>query len=222
MAWQLAAHWGNRRFARPAPRAEVVSAALLAGWGWVEEEPESDPGRLASAPPRPGLAHWRSTVGRAADFSCYAALLLATRFAERAEDACGDSAATGSFREEMARRAADWREALAADARYEGTLSGPGFAVNLALLAAWEDVVEALVASGPTPFAVRVPARDGSPVEVALAPIGDGRWRVRPWPLQGERLQLHCEGRRGGGEVGSAVAPAERVTFNLLRPAARG
>jgi hypothetical protein len=208
MAWQLASHWGNRRIARPAPRAEVVSAALLAGWGADEGEP--------------AWVHWRSAVDRAARISLYAAMLLAARFAERAEGAADDLAAVGSFREDMARQVAACQETLAADARYQRVLGGAGFAVNVALLTAWEEVVEGLAGADAAPFVVRAPDRTGSPVEVTLAPLGDRRWRVHPWPLQGERLQLHCEGRRGGAGGGAAGGPLEGVTFALLRPSARG
>jgi hypothetical protein len=149
-------------------------------------------------------------------------MLLAARFAERAGGATDDLAAVGSFREDMARRVADWQETLAADARYQRVLAGAGLALNVALLAAWEEVVEGLVGAGAAPFAVRVPDRSGSPVEVTLAPLGDRRWRLYPWPLQGERLQLHCEGGRGGVGGGSARGPLEGLTFALLRPAARG
>ena len=42
LAWQLASHWGNRRFVRPAPRAEVLAAVLLHDSGWTEFD--TDPG----------------------------------------------------------------------------------------------------------------------------------------------------------------------------------
>ena len=48
-AWQIADHWGNRRFARAAPRAEVLAAVLLhdAGWTEFDRRPSVDPhGRI--------------------------------------------------------------------------------------------------------------------------------------------------------------------------------
>lgn len=222
LAWQLAAHWGNRQLARPRPRAEVVSAALLARLGF--DAVGSDIGPVGPAPeaPSPDLARRRSAVGRAAHLSRYAALLLALHFAEAAEGLASDLAAARPFRDEMARWAAEWREALAADARYEQVLSGPGLAANLALLAAWQAVADGLASSSQAPFAVRAPARTGPPVEVTLKPLGDRRWRVRPWPLQGERLQLQCEVRRAEVDDGGAGGSVERVTFTLMRSAARG
>jgi hypothetical protein len=201
LAWQLADHWGNRRFARPRPRAEVVSAALLAGWGGDEGEPH--------------CACWRSAVDRAARVSRYAALLLALSGAARTAGAPADPGDTGAFREEMGQRAATWRDTLAGDARYELVLEGPGLETNLALLAAWQGVVDGIVDAGSECFATRAPARVGPPVEVTVAPLGDRRWRLRPWPLEGERLQLHCEVPAAGWVV-------ERATFTLLRPSARG
>ena len=50
MAWQIARHWGNRRFARPTPAAEVLAAG--ARWLAVSaavcatEDPESATRRL--------------------------------------------------------------------------------------------------------------------------------------------------------------------------------
>jgi len=199
--WQLADHWGNRGFARPRPRAEVVSAALMAGWGGDEGEST--------------WAAWRGAVDHAAHVSRYAALLLALRGAARAEGASADLPDAVALREEMGQRVRTWREALAGDARYELVLGGPGLAANIALLVAWQAVADGLVGAGSTPFAVRAPARTGPPVEVTLEPLGDRRWRVSPWPLEGERLKLHCEAPGAGGVV-------ERVTFTILRPSARG
>ncbi len=38
LAWQVAEHWGNRNFARPAPRAETLAAVLLHDSGWTESD----------------------------------------------------------------------------------------------------------------------------------------------------------------------------------------
>jgi hypothetical protein len=132
LAWQVAEHWGNRRFARVAPRAEVLAAIILHDVGWTEFD--ADPGVDGAGRPvtfdaMPAAAHldiWRQCVHRAAAFSRYAALLVAHHFAALVEaksadlldrgDMAGGRAAE-AFRAELERLQAGWREALRQDPR---------------------------------------------------------------------------------------------------------
>jgi len=61
--------------------------------------------------------------------------------------------------------------------------------------------------------------------------VNDTTWRVQPWPLEGERLTLQCEGRRIQSTKFSshedfqetmARAPTVRLVFTLLRSSAVG
>jgi hypothetical protein len=244
LAWQLAEHWGNRRFARPAPRAEVLAAVLLhdAGWAGVDPDPgvdaEGRPRSCEQAPVAELLAIWRDSVSRAAQSCRYGGLLVAAHFAALAEVKTRDLLEGGdtqgarsaqAFRAEMLRRLAGWREALTRDARYQPFLQGAGLAVNAALVAAWDRISVHLCGGRSSPLAVEAPAASGELRTVELAAVGERRWRVQPWPLQGERLQLHCDGRKltrarftSAEELRGALAraPMERVTFTLERAGA--
>jgi len=205
MAWQLAAHWGNR--ASPGPlrgggRVGRPPDGVGLGRGGAGRRPGSAGGRSAQYGPRP-LALDRRPAAHLSRYGRPAA----GRPLRGAGRGAADDPAVVAPSGRHARRFAEWQETLAGDARYQRVLAGAGLAVNVALLAPgrrWSGPGGAGAArSRPAPD------RTGSPVEVTLAPLGDLRWRVHPWPLQGERLQLHCEG------VGT-------VSWGFDRGAARG
>jgi hypothetical protein len=246
LAWQLAMHWGNRRFPRPAPRAEVLAAVLLHDIGWSDFdaspgiEPEGKPRAFNRMVATEHLAIWRASVSRAALHSRYAALLVAHHFAVMAERKTTDSLARGdtpgarsaqAFRAEMERLQASWREALEVDSRYQGVLDGSGWEANATLLAAVDRISVHLCANLPSPFTVEAHNASGEPEAIELA-LGEERtWRVHPWPLEGDRVRLHCEGRRvlstrfsTADELHQVMvrAPVERISFTLLRPSAKG
>lgn len=244
LAWQVAEHWGNRRFARPAPRAEVLAAILLhdAGWTEFDVDPGVDgDGRPVTFDRMPVAAHvdiWRSSVHRAASLSRYAALLVAHHFAALVEGKTadlldrGDTAggrAAEAFRAELERLQDGWREALRQDARYQPFLDGEGWLVNSGVLEACDRVSVYLCASLGSPFTVTGLAPDGKREPICFERADGRRWRVRPWPLEGDRLRVQVEGRRlarkrfGSAEElrqALAHAPVERLSFELVRPAA--
>ncbi len=247
LAWQLAEHWGNRRFARPAPRADVLAAILLHDGGWVEFD--QAPGIDASGRPRTfdrmpvtdHLAIWRAGISRAAMHSRYAGLLVGslilgfaqrkrTDLRRRQEEAA--AAEVDAFLAEFEHQRTVWQQALAADPRYQGCLSGPGWEVNRRLLEACDRVSVYLCASFPPPIEIEVLTPGGELSEVTFEPIQDTSrtFRVTPWPLEGNRLRLQCEGRKLSGLAFASAeelqeeftqAPVERLTFTLLRPSAK-
>jgi len=244
LAWQVAQHWGNRRFARPAPRAEVVAAVLLHDVGWIEFD--SDPGVDPSGRPitfdrmvvAEHLDIWRTSVHRAAAFSRYAGLLVANHFASLVRSKSADlldrgdmvgGRAAEAFRAEMERLQEGWRESLRMDARYSSHLEGAPWQVNTGLLEACDRLSVYLCASLGTPFTIAGRRPDGEPEEIQISQSRGNRWKVRPWPLEGDRLKLQVEGRRLGSARFSsqedlrqaiARAPVERLTFTLARPSA--
>lgn len=246
LAWQLAEHWGNRRFSSPSPRAEVLAAVLLHDSGWTEFD--ADPGIDGTGRPRtfdhmPALEHltiWRSSVRQAAAHARYAGLMVSSHFdrlaARKTRDllASGDTAtarAAESFRAEMQREQAAWREELAVDARYRPFLDGRGWAVNQGLLAACDLVAVHLCAVLPAPFEASAIDATGQTEILTFEPAGDRTLVVRPWPLKGDRVRLQAEGRRvpttrfaSGVELREVLqrAPVERLTFTLVRPSAQG
>lgn len=246
LAWQLADHWGNRRFPAPSPRAEVLAAVLLHDGGWTafDAEPGVDgrgrPRTFDRMPPIEHLAIWRSSVRQAAAHARFAGLMVASHFARLAERktrdllASGDTAAARSaesFRAEMEREQAAWREALAVDPRYLPFLDGRGWNVNASVLAACDLVSVHLCGALPRPFEAPAFNASGELEVLSFEPESGRSLVVRPWPLKGSRVRLQVEGRRvpsphfeSARELHEAIrrAPVERLTFTLMRPSEKG
>jgi hypothetical protein len=244
MAWQVAEHWGNRRFARPAPRTEVLAAIFLHDVGWTEFDDSpgiDDDGRPVTfdrMPPAVHLDIWRTSVHRTASFSRYAALLVAEHFATLVDNKTADlldrgdtvaGRAAQAFRAEMERLQAGWRETLRQDARYQPSLDGHAWQVNSGLLAACDRLSVFLCASLGSPFTITGWTPDGAEETIRFECTGGPRWRVRPWPLEGDRLRIQAEGRRlarrrfdSEDDLRQALAhaPVERISFELERPSA--
>lgn len=245
MAWQVADHWGNRRFPRPAPRAEVLTAVLLHDSGWPEYDAApglGGSGRVRtfdSMPPDAHLGIWRTSVARAAMHARYSGLLVAAHFTHfagvKGEDllARGDTAnarRSHSLKAELERQQSGWREELAGDARYEPHLRGPRWQTNLQVLSACDTISVFLCADHRRQFTFNAIDATGDTVTCTADPIDDRIWRVHPWPLEGPQLRLQCEGRRlpratfeSAEELHEMLrtAPVERIGFTLLRPSAR-
>lgn len=246
MAFQLASHWGNRRFRRPSPRAEVLAAVLLHDAGWTDfdlgpgVDEDGRPLTFDRMPVTEHLAIWEGCVTRSALYSRYAALLVASHVQGLAHRKEGDAASRGDsrllatvrdWRRALAARQESWRLTLAVDPRYARCLAGPAWEANRALLAACDAVSVHLCADIPGPFTVAAADRGGAPQEVSFEPLGGDVWKVRPWPLQGRRLDLQCEGRRlpaprfAGAEalrLALAAAIGERRSFALVSPSRSG
>jgi len=246
LAWQLAEHWGNRRFSRPLPRAEVLAAVMLHDSGWTEFDPA--PGIDALGRPRTfdnmalgnHLEIWRTSVLRTSMVSRYAAILVASHFAAMAEVksvALLESGETSSarlvesFRAEMERLEASWSEALGTDARYQDVLQGPRRQANAAILTLADRVSVYLCGSLASKFEVRAPAAEVGMETVRLNALDRANWRVDPWPMEGDRVRMQVEGRllprrcfESADEFHAVLdrAPVERVSFTLMRASAIG
>ncbi len=246
LAWQIADHWGNRRFPRPAPRAEVLAAVMLHDSGWTDfdRRPQLD----ADGRPRtfdrmevvPHLGIWADSVARTAQHARYAGLLVADHFRFLAgikeADAAdrGDQEATEqvtAFRRAMAERVEVWRTELRLDSRYEGCLEGIGMEVNRRVLATCDLTAVHLCAGLEGRFAAHAIGAGGDAEEIAVTRPSDTVLRLRPWPLVGNQLSVHCEGRRlakarfaDAAELAEALesAPRVRLRFTLARPSALG
>jgi len=246
LAWQVAQHWGNRSFTRPAPRAETLAAVLLHDCGWTEFDaaPTVDengrPRAFNTMPAEEHLDIWRASVARSAQHSRYAALLVAAHFGAMAERKTADLLEAGdtagarlakSFGAEMERREESWREELGVDARYQPFLEGPGREANALLLDACDRISVFLCASFPSPIEVRAQNASGEAETICLEAVDATTWRVHPWPLEGDRLRIQCEGRRladtsfaSDQKLQKALdrAPTARLVFTLLRSSAVG
>ena len=242
LSWQLACHWGNRQFRRPAPWAEVVAAVLLHDGGWTEYDAapgidsEGRPVTFDRMEVGTHLQIWRSCVTRTAIHNRYGALLVAAHFAELAGRKTTDLLASGdnsgarstqAFRAEMERLQDGWMEDLKADARYEAALEGSGRRVNAGVLGACDLVSVMLCASMPFPFPVRAINREGDMEAMTITTVSDRVFKMSPWPFEGTRLKVHCEGRYLRSVRFPSVrafredlirARVERVAFEFVRP----
>lgn len=246
LAWQVAEHWGNRVYARPAPRAETLAAILLHDSGWTEADdvPSLDssgrPRTFERLPVAEHLAIWRKSVLRATQYSRYSGLLVSSHFAAMAQrklesllenDDTAGARLAQSFTAEMGRLGDSWMEDLAMDGRYQPFLEGLAREVNIRLLNACDRISVFFCASLPSPFEIQAQNSDGETETITFDTVDATTWRVHPWPLQGERLNLQCEGRRLAGahfesedEFRKAVRHARtvRLSFTLLRSSAIG
>ncbi|MEN8164933.1 MAG: DUF3891 family protein [Acidobacteriota bacterium] len=242
LAWQLASHWGNRRFVRPSPRAEVMAAVLMHDGGWTEYDaapgidPEGRPVTFDRMAVGEHLDIWRSCVARTAIHSRYAALLVAAHFADLAgrkasellgSGDTGGARSTQAFRAEMERLQDGWVEELKADARYETVREGQGRRVNAAVLAACDLVSVMLCASMPFQYPVRAVTSRGKVEELTMTALSDRVFKMSPWPFEGTRIKVHCEGRHLRSVRFPSVeafhedltrARVERLAFEFVRP----
>ncbi len=242
LAWQLASHWGNRRFARPTPRAEVITAVLLHDGGWTDYDAapgidqEGRPVTFDRMAVGEHLDVWRASVTRTAIHSRYAALLVAAHFADLAGRKAsellgfGDTSgarSTQAFRAEMERLQDGWVEELKADARYDDALEGEGRRVNAGVLAACDLVSVMLCASMPFQYPVSAITAKGKIEELKITTVSDRVFKMSPWPFEGTRLKVHCEGRYLRSVRFPSVqafqedlmrARVERLAFEFVRP----
>jgi len=241
LAWQIAQHWGNRRFLRPAPRAETLAAVLLHDSGWTGHDADpscDDNGKIRAFDAMPldiHLAIWEASVSRAALTSRYAGLLVAAHhrlLAARKAAAMAGSDDAGmapltAFVTAMERREARWIEALRVDERAGAFVNGRQRRANQEILAACDQVSVYLCAALGGPFTLSGVAPTGADIPIRVEPTGPRSWRLSPWPLEGARLKVHCEGwavpaavfpDRDAARDALASAPTVRLTFTLTRP----
>lgn len=202
LAFQLVDHWGNRCVLRPAPRADVLAAALLCD---------------ASSPP---VSVERATaVGRYVGFlvSCQIVTLVAST-AVPAPD----------LLESEERRRLDLRATLEGDARYRGLFRTGRHETNVAILSLAFGLARHLTESDQGKAGlVGLPTRTGSTV-LDVKSIDSRELRLRPWPFAGSRLSVSVEGysapadeRSDARATGAPSRPSScvRLSWTLLAPA---
>ncbi len=241
IAWQLAEHWGNRHFLRPAPRAEVLAAVFLHDAGWFDFDRKlglDENGRPLTFDRMAVATHlqiWRESIHRAAAHSRYAGLLVAAHFGRLVEHKLRDHKAQNNddgvalieaYDRDMTELQEEWTASLNGDPRYEPFLDGPERKKNALILAACDRISVFLCADLGSPFDIEVSKRDGSIGEVTFTEISDRCWRVRPWPFTGDRVRLHTEVQPITTTKFSCLdelheviknAPIQRLRFEILR-----
>jgi hypothetical protein len=230
LAFQIAAHWGNRTTPRPCARAEVLAAVLAGAVGLAGTEPQCVQARRPLTPDSvTGAEHeaiWTAAVARAASQSRYVAYLVS----HHVSDCAAVSQATHEeFLRGEEQRRTHLREELVRDPRYAFALAPDTDFVNRGVVRL-ADALAALLARGVSSAAALpdLPQRRG-PVQLTIVPVGAYVLRLQPWPLAGRRLIVHAEGRLLPGDRAvdqAALSVAEeagttvRLSWTLLSAAA--
>jgi hypothetical protein len=234
LAFQVAEHWGNRLTPRPSPRAEVLAAVLLhdAGWDGREEPPRlAADGRPVAFDTLPGEERetvWASGVERAGLRGRYVAYLVSHHVSALAAFNPENEHADFLARQDALRTRL--RGELALDPRYAPALSAGRDEVNRAVVRL-ADGVAVYLASGRegTERFPGLPRRGGS-APLVLSEVSERTYRLRPWPLVGDRLAVSVEGRllpvRSFPDAASLAtawqaATTVRLTWTLLATGAR-
>jgi hypothetical protein len=213
-AWlsgRMAAAWGNARFDRPSPRAEVCLGAEQHDIGWLpwEAEPTLDrgtgyPHEFMKLPPSVHVALWREGVRRARAYGRYPALLVSlhaytiySRFFDFDKAPPAEARAVRDFLGEQEA----WRQDVIASLRSDPLLArdstDEAIERNRRFIAAL-DWISLQICWGMTQPAriPKVPVSGSELTELTLAGIGSDRVVVDAWPFEGDALDLHVEGRR--------------------------
>jgi len=179
---------------------------------------------------------WRACVARTAIHSRYPALLVAAHFGDLADRkasallASGDNAGARLaqvFRAEMERLQDGWLEDLENDSRYERALVGAGRKINASVLAACDAISVMLCASIPFSYPVDAVTSEGEVEELSITSLEDRIFKMSPWPFEGTRIKVHCEGRHlrttrfsSAEELGESLVRSkiERLAFEFVRP----
>jgi hypothetical protein len=197
LAFQIAEHWGNRLTLRPSPRAEVLVAVLLhdAGWDSREEPRRAADGRLHAFDNILGderEAVWASAVERAGSRGRYVAYLVSHHVS-----ALAALSPEGVHREFLAHQESlreRLRGELASDPRYAAALSESADTVNRAVVRLADAIAVHLAAGRQgTVRLLGLPRRGGS-APLTLTQVAERTYRLRPWPLVGQRLAVSAEG----------------------------
>jgi hypothetical protein len=234
LAFQLAEHWGNRLTPRPSPRAEVLAAVLLHDAGWDGRE---DPPRLAAdgrpvafdtLPREERETVWAAGVERAALRGRYVAYLVSHHVSALA--AFNPENVHAGFLAGQDALQTRLRGELAPDPRYAAALAAGPDEINRAVVRL-ADALAVYLASGRegTERFSGLPRRGGS-APLTLSEVSERTYRLRPWPLVGNRLAVSAEGRllpaRSFPDEASLAnawreATTVRLTWTLLAAGAR-
>jgi hypothetical protein len=230
LAFQIAAHWGNRVTPRPCARAEVLAAVLAGAIGLAGSEPQRvqahQPLTPDSVTDAEREAMWTAAVARAASQSRYVAYLVSHHVSRCAAES---QATHEEFLRGEEQRRAHLREELVRDPRYALALAPDNDFVNRGVVRL-ADALAVLLARGVSSAATLpdLPQRRG-PVPLTIVPVDAYVRRVQPWPLAGRRLVVHAEGRLLPGDravtqaamgVPEAAGTTVHLSWTLLSAAA--
>lgn len=213
LAGQLAAHYGNARFAPPDPRDATIAAVSLHDCGWPihDERPtlnkENVPTDVFESPIQIAIGAWSATTDRVADQEPYSQLLVSLHvlglsgFAAAHVHTRHDMFALNQFQQREVERQEALRKRLgfATDIPLRLGLADKGaepreeqLKRNHFILQAMDRISLALL--GTTVLFPRidniVPRAGSSPVGLSFSRTGDFALKVDPWPFDRPQLSV--------------------------------
>ncbi|MCW3066755.1 MAG: hypothetical protein JWN32_3927 [Solirubrobacterales bacterium] len=206
-AWvsgQLARAWGNERFGPVVPREEVCLGAEQHDVGMASADlvptlnPDTGlPRSFVEWPLAEKLAMWRRAPDLLLPQSRYAALLtsLHGHALYAREDPATRGAEIDAFLVAEEERQAELLASTGADPLR--------VARNQRLLWTWDSLSLALCLDW-APHTLRDVPSAGDPVDVDVAPAGERRVALHPWPFAANEVSVHTEGRLLTGRFASA------------------
>jgi len=244
-AWQIVRHWGRRHVLRPSPRAETEAAVMLqaAAFSEYDASPELNArGEILSfdrmnAAVR--LKLFRRSLRQIEEVSRYAAVLLARHYSRIVrqdrdrflrERRMAEARKAHAFAAEMEALEAGWFEQLSVDPRYAPALEGTRLDANTEILSAVSRMATGLFQPEEGDFTVQAFLSGDQPEVIRVSRRSSRCVVLRPWPIEGRGIKVHCEALKlrtsrfsTPAECRStlATAPRERLSFRIIPPGNR-
>jgi hypothetical protein len=251
LAGQFAHHWGNAAFAPPEPRADILVAVTRHDDAWAERDSQPVLTRAGlpsafshelvgaySAFEEIEFADYLAVRGRATEAVAadnpYAAILvsmhtvnLLTEQADLRSLALEDRTRHAEFVAGQRRRQSELAEQLRRAGRAAEVEPAP-LKRALEFLQVCDNLSLVTCVRYPQPRQLRHqhPRRNGPPVALVYAPLGDDTYQVSPYPFDADGLQFTVPSRRVAGErfaseadfrAAYAAAPVVPLTLRLVR-----
>ncbi|BET66088.1 hypothetical protein ASA1KI_10060 [Opitutales bacterium ASA1] len=227
LAGEFARHWGNARFAPPEPRSHVVVAVARHDDAWAERdvapsvagggEPAGFSRELVgtySAFENIDLEDYLRVRGRATEAVAredpYAAVLVSMHTVNLLTEQADPSALGAAQRDLLAgfvggqrRRQEDLVACLRTDPAWIEAVRPERLRRAFEFLQACDSLSLAVCVGYPKRIALRhrQPTTDGGSIEIHCEPVGEGEFRVDPWPFDRDSLELRVPCRRVPGTV---------------------
>ncbi len=238
LAGAFAAAWGNERFRKPEPRERVLHGIATHDDGWAVRDAhpaitrEGRPSAFSielvgkySAFEEIDLAEYlavRERAGRiVAEQDPYAGLLISMHtynlLAEHADRSTIHPDGLALLDDFLARQR-DYQEALVAAIAVDATLtarerSEQTIREHFRLLQACDNLslLSCVAYDKPANLLHPLPLNGGGAVEVAVAPVGAGRFRLSPWPFAEQELTIEFPARHVEGKTFDSSEALERA-----------
>lgn len=200
MAAEMADLWGNEDFGELDSRQAIREAELLHDTGWdpLDDVPQLNPRTrlpvvFRDAARSDSLAAQREGVRACMRSSPYTALLALLHFTSTYRR----PALVGALRPDARRLRAFLAESMRLQSELRSQVDVPDAEIERSgrLTRAIDGTSIGLLSGRPPEVRRAVPAADGRTVDIEVAPLGDRRFSLDPWPFAPDRVALDVPGR---------------------------